>query len=241
MELYEKGYIPKADLKKGPELKFGSSEAVVYYTRQMGMREGLGDKMAEGSYRLAEMYGHAEYSMTAKKQEMPAYDPRGAQGQALSYATSNRGGCHVRGYMIAVEVLGVPEKLATQDTVGKAVWCKVYQDLTAVVDSAGLCVFTIFALGVEDYARMINAATGFDFTAEELMDAGERIWNLERKFNIEAGVGPEQDTLPDRFLREPISRGPQKGAVVKLPVLLADYYRARGWTTDGFPQQMAAR
>lgn len=234
MELYEKGFLPKVDLQKGPELKFGNSEAVVYYTQKMGLREGLGEKMADGSYRFAESYGHPEYSMTVKKQEMPAYDPRGAQGHALAYATSNRGGCHVRGYMIALEVLGVPEKLAPQDVIGKAMWCKFYQDMTAFIDSAGLCIFTIFAMGVEDYKELINDTTGLDFTAEELMEIGERIWNLERKFNLEAGIGPEQDTFPERFLREPVPNGPQKGAVVKLKELLSDYYAVRGWTSDGF-------
>ncbi|GAG99584.1 unnamed protein product, partial [marine sediment metagenome] len=114
MELYEKGYIPKEDLQKGPELNFGSSEALVYYTKAMGMREGFGDKLAEGSFRLASAYGHPELSMSVKKQELPAYDPRGVQGQALAYATSNRGGCHVRGYMISPEILGLPEKLEPQ-------------------------------------------------------------------------------------------------------------------------------
>ena len=114
-------------------------------------------------------------------------------------------------------------------------WCKFYQDMTAFIDSAGLCVFTIFAMGVEDYKNLINNATGLTFTAEDLMDIGERIWNMERAFNLKAGIGPEQDTLPDRFLRDPIATGPQKGAVVKLKELLADYYKARGWTADGLP------
>ncbi|MCP4196391.1 MAG: aldehyde ferredoxin oxidoreductase family protein [Proteobacteria bacterium] len=237
MELYEKGYIPKADLQNGPELKFGRSECVTYYTKKMGLcEEGIGAKMAEGSYRFAESYGRPQYSMSVKKQELPAYDPRGVQGHALAYATSNRGGCHVRGYLIALEVLGVPEKLHQQDTIGKAMWCKVYQDLTAMIDSAGLCIFTIFALGVEDYKDLINNATGMAFTAAELADAGERIWNLERKFNIEAGVGPEQDALPERFTREPVLTGHQRGATVKLDVLLADYYKARGWTKEGYPK-----
>ncbi len=237
MELYEKGYIPKADLQNGPELKFGRSECVTYYTRKIGTcEEGIGQKMAEGSYRFAESYGRPEYSMSVKKQELPAYDPRGVQGHALAYATSNRGGCHVRGYLIALEVLGVPEKLHQQDTVGKATWCKVYQDLTAMIDSLGLCIFTIFALGVEDYKDLANNATGFDFTAEELAKAGERIWNMERKFNLEAGIGPEQDTLPDRFTREPALTGHQKGATVKLAEMLKDYYKARGWTKEGLPK-----
>ena len=236
MELYEKGYIPKIDLQKGPELKFGSSEAVIYYTRQIGLREGLGEKMAEGSYRFAEMYGHPEYSMTVKKQELPAYDPRGVQGHALSYATSNRGGCHLRAYLIALEVLGVPEKLNPQDTIGKVEWCKIYQDISTMIDSLGLCLFTIFALGVNDYTELVNTATGLNFTSEELVSIGEKTWNMEKKFNIAAGIGADQDSFPERFMREPIPDGPQKGATVQLHQMLPEYYKARGWSTKGIPK-----
>lgn len=233
MELYEKGYIPKEDLQKGPELNFGSSEAVVYYTKAMGMREGFGDKLAEGSFRLAFTYGHPELSMSVKKQELPAYDPRGVQGHALEYATSNRGGCHVRGYMIAPEILGIPEKLEPQALEGKAQWVKIFQDLTALIDSSGLCLFTSFALGADDYKDLINAATGYNFATEEILGIGERIWNLERKFNLNAGIFPTEDKLPDRFLNEPLPDGPQKGAVVHLDKLLPEYYKIRGWSEKG--------
>lgn len=232
MELYEKGYILKEDLQKGPELNFGSSEAVVYYTKAMGMREGFGDKLAEGSFRLASAYGHPELSMSVKKQELPAYDPRGVQGQALAYATSNRGGCHVRGYMISPEILGLPEKLEPQALEGKAQWVKIFQDLTAIIDSSGLCLFTSFALGVDDYKDLINAATGYNFTAEGILGIGERIWNLERRFNLDAGISPTEDKLPDRF-NEPLSDGPQKGAVVHLDKILPEYYKIRGWSEKG--------
>ncbi len=241
MELYEKGYIPKDDLDKGPELLFGSSEAIVYYTRKIAYREGFGNKLAEGAYRLASSYGHPELAMTVKKQELPAYDPRGAQGHALEYATSNRGGCHVRGYMISPEILGVPEKLEPQETKGKAEWVKTFQDLTAVIDSAGLCLFSSFALSAEDYLDLINAATGFGYTLEELMKCGERIWNLERLFNLKAGISPEEDKLPERFLKEAMPEGPQKGAVVKLEELLRDYYKVRGWTENGEPTEEKKR
>lgn len=234
MELYEKGYIPKEDLENGPEPVFGSSEAIVYYTRKMGLAEGkLGRLLAEGSYRLAEAYGHPELAMVVKKQELPAYDPRGVQGHSLQYATSNRGGCHVRGYMISPEVLGVPEKLETQSLEGKPKWVTIMQDLTAAIDSLGFCLFTSFAFGADDYQEMINAATDFDMTAEEVMQAGERIWNLERKFNLEAGVSPEEDTLPPRFFDEPLPDGPQKGALSKTKEILPEYYKIRGWDEQG--------
>lgn len=237
MELYEKGYLPKDMIEKGPEPKFGSSEAIVYYTWAIGNRVGLGDKLAEGSYRFAESLGHPELSMTVKKQELPAYDPRGAQGHGLEYATSNRGGCHVRGYMISPEILGAPEKLDPQQIEGKENWVKIFQDLTAVIDAAGLCLFTSFALGLSDYADLINAATGFGYTDEELLMVGERIWNMERDFNIKAGIGPEHDTLPKRLLEEPMPDGPNKGQVVKISEMLPKYYKVREWDEKGYPTE----
>ncbi|MGP3778741.1 aldehyde ferredoxin oxidoreductase family protein [Halanaerobium saccharolyticum] len=233
MELYEKGYIDKDELENGPELKFGSSESIIYYTEKMAYRKGLGDKLAEGSYRLADSKGQPELSMSVKKQELPAYDPRGVQGQGLNYVTSNRGGCHVRGYMISPEVLGAPEKLDPQELEGKAGWVKTFQDLTAVIDSVGMCLFTSFALGLDDYREIVNAGTRFDYTSESLLEAGERIYNLERQFNLEAGILPEQDKLPARF-DEPLPDGPQKGKKSEYRQILPEYYEVRGWQEDGW-------
>ena len=234
MELYQKGILNEDDVD-GPPLEFGSGEAVVEWTRKMGAGEGLGAKMAQGSYRFAEMYGAPELSMSVKKQELPAYDPRGIQGHGLQYATSNRGGCHVRGYLISPEILGVPEKLDPLSIEGKAVWCKGFQDLTAVIDSLGLCLFTSFALGADDYRDIFNATVGAELTSDELVAAGERIWNLERLFNLKAGISPDQDTLPKRLLTEPISEGPAKGHVHRLGELLPEYYKERGWSAEGVP------
>jgi len=233
MELYEKGHIMREELENGPELKFGNSEAIVYYTKKMALREGIGDRLAEGSYRLAHKYGHPEISMSVKKQELPAYDPRGVQGHALNYATSNRGGCHVRGYMISPEILGVPEKLDPQELKGKPDWVITFQNLTAVIDSIGMCLFTSFALGLEDYTDLINSATGYNMTPEQVLKVGDRIWNLERMFNLKAGITPDMDTLPERFFKEPIPDGPQKGAVALLHKMLPEYYKHRGWKKDG--------
>jgi len=233
MELYEKGHIDKDELENGPELKFGSSESIVYYTKQMGYREGIGDELAEGSYRLAESRGHPELSMSVKKQELPAYDPRGVQGHGLNYVTSNRGGCHVRGYMISPEVLGVPEKLDPQELEGKPEWVIIFQDLTAIIDSIGMCLFTSFALGLDDYREIVNAGTKFDYTSDSLLETGERIYNLERQFNLEAGITPDEDKLPERF-DEPLPDGPQKGINSKYKELLPKYYKKRGWEEDGY-------
>ena len=237
MELYEKGYIKPDELDGGPELRFGSGEAIVEWTRRMGAGEGLGAKLALGSYRLAEMYGAPELSMTVKKQELPAYDPRGIQGMGLSYATSNRGGCHVRGYMLAPEVLGIPEKLDPLSLEGKAEWAKLFQDLATVIDSLGLCLFTSFALGADDYRDMFNTFVGEQWTSDDLLRAGDRIWNLERLFNLRAGIGADQDTLPKRLLTEPLTEGAPIGQVHHLGQLLPQYYEQRGWSADGVPTQ----
>jgi aldehyde:ferredoxin oxidoreductase len=236
MELYQKGFIKDEDLD-GVSLQFGNADAVVEWTKRMGTRTGLGDRMAEGSYRLAESYGVPELSMTVKKQELPAYDPRGIQGQAVQYATSNRGGCHVRGYMISPEILGLPEKLDRLTIEGKAGWAKIFQDLTALIDSSGLCLFTSFAMGAGDYADMLNAVLGTEWTAEDILQSGERIWNLERVFNLNAGIDPSQDTLPKRLLEDPIPGGPSEGHVARLSELLPEYYKLRGWGTEGIPQK----
>ncbi|MDN5363411.1 MAG: aldehyde:ferredoxin oxidoreductase [Eubacteriales bacterium] len=234
MELFEKGYIKPEELD-GPELKFGSAEAIIEWTRKMGAGEGFGAKLAQGSYRLAESYGVPELSMSVKKQELPAYDPRGVQGHGLQYATSNRGGCHVRGYLISPEVLGEPEKIDRFSLEGKAQWAKLFQDLTAVIDSLGLCLFTSFALNADDYRDLFNFIVGENYSTEELLTAGERIWNLERVFNLKAGISPAEDTLPKRLLEEPIPDGPSKGHKHRLAELLPEYYKVRGWDEKGVP------
>jgi aldehyde:ferredoxin oxidoreductase len=235
MELFEKGLIKPDQLDGGPPLTFGSSEAIVEWTRKMGAAEGLGAELAQGSYRLASKYGAPELSMSVKKLELPAYDPRGVQGHGLQYATTNRGGCHVRGYMISPEILGLPEKLDRLSIEGKAEWVKLFQDLTAAIDSLGFCLFTSFALTADDYTQIFNAVVGADWTTEQMLQAGERIWNLERVFNQKAGIEPQQDTLPPRLLKEPIPAGPSKGHVHRLSELLPQYYKQRGWDKNGIP------
>lgn len=235
MELYQRGLVTDEDLE-GIPLQFGDGKGMIEWTRKMGYREGFGDKMADGSYRLGEMYGVPEISMSVKKQELPAYDPRAIQGQALAYATSNRGGCHVRAYLISPEVLGLPEPLDRFTTEGKAAWVKIFQDLTAWIDSAGLCLFTSFALGAPDYAAMFEKVVGEKYDTNDLLQAGERIYNIERLFNLKAGIDPSQDTLPKRLLEDPIPEGPSKGEVARLDILLPEYYDVRGWDA-GYPNE----
>lgn len=236
MEMYEKGYLTKEDLG-GKELKFGDAEGIIEWTELTGYREGFGDIMALGSYRMAEKYGHPELSMSVKKQEMPAYDGRVLQGMGLEYATSNRGGCHVRGYLTSPEILGIPQKVDPHSTEGKAALLKTFQDLTAVVDSSDICLFTTFAIGLPEISEMLRTVTGLEYSDEEILQIGERIWNLEKLFNLKAGFTRKDDTLPERLLKEPVKTGPGKGLVTKLDVMLDEYYEVRGWDKEGIPTE----
>lgn len=236
MELYEKGYLTDDDLG-GKELKFGDAEGILEWTEKTCYREGFGDLLALGSFRLAEKFGHPELSMSVKKQEMPAYDGRAIQGMGLSYATSNRGGCHVRGYLTSTEVLGIPMKTDPLTTEGKAPLLKLFQDLTALVDSSDICLFTTFAIGLPEISNMLRGTLGIDMTDEEMLLAGERIWNLEKLFNLEAGLTRQDDMLPPRLLNEPVTSGPSKGKVTELEVMLDEYYSVRGWDKEGVPTE----
>ncbi len=234
MELKQKGLLDHIDFE-GHDLEFGNDDAIVYWTKKLANREGFGDEMADGSYRLCNRYGRADLSMTVKKLEIPAYDPRGVQGHGLNYATSNRGGCHVRGYMISPEILGLPAKLERLDLKDKPFWTKTFQDLTAFIDSIGLCLFTSFALGAAEYADIYNSVVGTKWTADDVLKAGERIYTLEKQFNLAAGILPEEDTLPPRLLTEPMPSGPTEGHVHHLDQLLPEYYDLRGWDSEGIP------
>jgi aldehyde:ferredoxin oxidoreductase len=188
-----------------------------------------------GSKRLTAKYGHPDLSMSVKGQEFPAYDGRVVQGIGLAYATSNRGACHLRGYTIASEVLGIPVKTEPTESEGKPELVKAFQDATAAFDSSGLCIFTTFAWSLPDLAPQLQTACDDAYTTEELEKIGERIWNMEREFNNAAGFTKADDTLPKRLLTEAAQTGPGKGVVSKLPEMLPKYYAVRGWDSEGRP------
>ena len=234
MDLFEDGIITTKDTD-GIVLNFGNAEAMVEMVRKTAVGEGFGKKLALGSYRLAESYGHPEYSMSVKKQEMPAYDPRAVQGIGLNFATSNRGACHVRGYTVAPEVLGNPEKADPLVTEGKANLNIIFQNLTAALDSSGACLFSTFGIGGDELAELLSTATGVDFSTDDFMKVGDRIWNMERIFNLHAGLSGKDDTLPERILKDKVEKGPSKGNVNRLDEMLPEYYSLRGWDASGVP------
>ncbi|MBK6335508.1 MAG: aldehyde ferredoxin oxidoreductase family protein [Betaproteobacteria bacterium] len=235
MELYELGLLTKEQI--GEEAPFGSTKAMAHFAEITARGEGFGKELALGSKRLCAKYGRPDLSMSVKGQEFPAYDGRAIQGMGLAYATSNRGACHLRGYTVASEVLGIPVKTDPHVTEGKAELVKAFQDATGVFDSAGICIFTSFAWGLADVQPQIAAACEGDWSMEKLALMGERIWNMEKQFNLAAGLGKKDDDLPPRLKTEGCKTGPAKGLVSGLDKMLPEYYQVRGWNEDGVPKR----
>lgn len=243
MELFEKGYITEKQV--GGPLKWGDAKKLVELVRMTGYREGIGDQLAEGSYRLAEHYDHPELAMVSKRLELPGYDPRGLQAVGLNYATSPIGASHCRGHMSFCEMLGVPKLIDPHEWRGKARLVKLWQDVFSLIDSTGLCMFftarnllrselDIYPDGILEY---LNAVTGAEYSLDELVKAGERILNAERMFLIKAGFSRKDDALPRRLTHEPLTEGPAKGKVSHLDEMLEEYYQERGWTREGVPTE----
>ncbi|MBK7815155.1 MAG: aldehyde ferredoxin oxidoreductase family protein [Rhodocyclaceae bacterium] len=235
MELYELGIIKQEQI--GMEAPFGSAKALCELAQMTARGEGFGKELGLGSARMCAKYGRPELSMSVKKQEFPAYDSRGIQGMGLTYATSNRGACHLRSYTVASEVFGIPVKTDPLVTDGKADLVKAFQDATAVFDSAGICVFTSFAWTLADVQPQIAAACEGDWSMEKLNEVGERIWNMERQFNLAAGFTAKDDDLPPRLKTEPAKTGPAKGLVNGIDKMKPEYYKTRGWDANGVPTQ----
>ena len=235
MELYEMGVLSKEQI--GIEAPFGSAQALAFLAEETVNGRGFGKEIGLGSKRLTAKYGHPELSMSSKGQEFPAYDGRAIQGIGLAYATSNRGGCHLRGYTIASEVLGIPVKTDPLESQGKPDLVKAFQDATAAFDSSGLCIFTTFAWGLPELSPQMQAACGEQYTVEELANIGERIWNMEREFNNRAGFTRADDSLPERLTSAEgaCKTGPAKGKFNELATMLPLYYAARGWDSEGRP------
>ena len=227
MELYEMGVITKEDTD-GIDLSFGSAEALVVMSEKVGKGEGFGKILGLGSKRLCEKYGHPELFMGVKGQEFAGYDSRALQGMGLGYATSNRGACHLKHDTFA-------EDMEDQTGKGKAKPCKESQDSTAALDSTGLCLFISGSVGTPELAEQVDAACEGEWTAERLIETGERIWNLERQFNLSAGLTKDDDSLPKRLLEDPAPSGTAKGKVNQLDIMLPEYYELRGWSPDGVP------
>lgn len=240
MEMSEKGYFPESvqqQIKKdiGKDLKFGNADAIVILSELIGKNEGFGKELSLGSSRLAEKYGHPELAMHVKGLELPAYDPRGFHGMSLTLSTNNRGGCHLRSYLVSTEAISTPFAINRFEKQGKAGLAKLYQDLTTTIDSMVACLFTSFALNPELYAKLVGSVLGVEMDGNALLKTGERIWTIEKLFNLREGKTREDDTLPDRVLNQPFKSGLSKGYKIEFEELLDEYYRLRGWDEEGVP------
>ncbi len=198
-----------------------------------------GKLLGQGTAAAAEKLGYPQLAMSVKGMAIPAYDPRGLKGMGIAYATSNRGACHLRAYTPAAELGVMPFgslKVDPLEWKGKGELVKVFQDIHAISDSFDICKFSAFAEGVDEYLEQYNAFTGANLTADELLQAGERIYNLERYYNNLVGFREGSDYLPERFLKEPSTVPGSEGHVCELDLMLDEYYKARGWENGVVPE-----
>jgi aldehyde:ferredoxin oxidoreductase len=252
MECYQRGLLSREDTG-GLDLTWGNGEAVLTLIHQVAYREGLGDQLADGVRRAAERLGRGSerFAMHSKGLEMFQADVRTIKAYGLANAVSSRGADHLRAEPWfefsndpeeGIRRFGIPETAFRLEHKGKGLVVKHFEEMAAIADATGVCKNTynnMEVLSWEDTAELLQAATGWTLTGEDVRTTGERIVNLERMFNAREGIGRKDDTLPWRFLNEPLPEGhPSAGAVVELEPMLDEYYRARGWdVATGLPTE----
>jgi aldehyde:ferredoxin oxidoreductase len=245
MEAYEKGLISKAETG-GLDLVWGNAEAMIDAIHSIARREGIGQLLAEGVRAAAQKIGpDAEALAThVKGMEIPYHDPRAFVSMAANYATAARGACHLEslsywlGYGVSWEGWYTPKGHDRHDSEGAGRLTVDFQNYFSVYNALGICKFIGKGqVGPADVARLVQAALGWDWQAEDVLKTGERLVNLKRLINLELGVTHSDDTLPRRFLTEPRPSGTSEGVLPDLALMLDEYYRARGWSPQGVPTQ----
>lgn len=244
MEAYEKGILKESDI--GFPLRWGDADAAIRLTEMIAKKEGIGALLSEGVRRAAEKLGGLalEMAIHSKGLELPMHDPRAYSSIAVAYATSNRGACHLQGLThplegrVVIPELGYSEPLDRFEVKGKGEMTAKMQNLMAMFDSLTLCKFLIFGgITVTHLVDWLNAATGWNFTVEEFLKTGERIYNIKRMFNVKCGVSRKDDTMPLRVLTHKRGEG---GSAEHLPawnIMLSEYYEFRGWDEMGIPKE----
>ncbi|ADB59584.1 Aldehyde ferredoxin oxidoreductase [Haloterrigena turkmenica DSM 5511] len=232
MEMSEKGNVDE-------DVNWGDTEQMVEMIERIAHRDGdLPDALAEGAEGAAERFDAHDCRLDVKGETIAAYDPRCLKGMGIGYATSNRGACHLRGYTPAAEILGIPEKVDPYEWEGKGELTAQFQDLHAISDSFDICKFNAFAEGIEEYVTQYNGMTGLDVTEDELLETGERIYNLERYYNNLVGFDGSDDSLPERFLEDGIrGQGASEGEYCELEEMKEEYYDHRGWVDGVVPDE----
>lgn len=243
MELCERGFISEEDTEK-TSLSFGKADILEKMAETIALRKGIGDRLAEGSYRLAKNFKQPKYSMTVKKMEIPAYDPRASFTQALGYMTSPTGACHLRGgYAVSLAFFGGTKEIPRFSPLQSPIAIRNMQNLGIIQDSLGICRFTGFAFSTEPWARIASGITGLNFSTSRLEEIANRTASLERLFNIQAGLDADDDTLPQRFQREtiPVGGNDKRISPDLISRMRIDYYKARGWDEKGIPGRIITK
>lgn len=239
IEAYEHGILTKDDI--GFELKWGDAEAIVKLTEMIGKGEGIGKLLGNGVFAAATELGKGmELGVLAKKLELPMHDPRAFHSMAVQYATANRGGAHVEGWSMMGEVGFIPAEFGVEfaagrfETRGKGYLAAKIQDFTSIANAATICLFISLPFSPSLFAQIFNAVTGWDMDGKELMQLGERGFNLKRAFNVRCGIRRKDDMLSPKIFKG-LSDGSTAGKVPELDKMLDEYYKTRGWNEDGIP------
>jgi len=244
MELYEHNLIP-AELLGELKPEWGSGEAILTLIKQIVYREGLGEYLARGVKKAAKEFGPLaeEFVIENKGLEFAFHDPRAFTSMAVVYATGNRGACHLEGLTYFNEnlafpasMIGLPDEYDPHGSEGKALLAKTMQDYMIVFNALGLCKFLIRGhVGPVIIAEWVSKTTGWNFNQQELLTAGERLFNLKRKINNKLGISRKDDTLPPRLLTHDRREGAAAGSLPHLGKMLFEYYNLRGWNPEGIP------
>ncbi len=237
MECYEKKLIPETEI--GFNASFGNDEAIIKLVQMISKKEGIGELLGKGVAKAAKEIkgGSEQFAMHVKGLELPAYDPRGAVGMGLAYATSDRGACHLRAYTVSSEILDSTARLDPLTAEYKAELVKIEQDWFSILDSIGICIFANFGLNQNQLTKLLHTLTGIkEFSSlVKLLTIGEKIYNLTRLFNCREGLKRDSDMLPYRLIEEESPHISARNNTVPLDEMLNEYYFIRGWNKEGIP------
>jgi aldehyde:ferredoxin oxidoreductase len=233
MELVEKKVTSTEELKL--DLEFGNGNGMLEALKLVSTKTGPAQKLGQGAKALAASFDRADLFMGVKGMSMSPFDPRAIQGMGLHFATSNYGPHHLYAYTFIDELLNVNENMDPSAIEGKPALTKLYQDITAVMDSLGLCNWPLMGLKFKNFVPLVNSCLGTGYTADDLLLIGERVWNVERLFNMKAGFDGSHDVLPARFTEAPLSGDDGEKHISRVREMLPEYYNLRGWNEQGKP------
>lgn len=251
MELYQRGILDKDELGS-LDLSWGNSDAVLTLIEMIAYRRDFGDILGDGVLKASQRIGKSsgKYAMHVKGLEIFQADPRGLKAYALGFATSTRGGDHLRSEPSfeftedaeeGMRRFGTPDSAFRLKYKGKGRVVKYYEERSALSDCLNACKNTVVNMEVLPFslaAELLTALTGIYFTEDMVQKACERVVNIERAYISREGIRRKDDTLPIRFLNEPLPGecGPSAGSVVELEPMLDEYYEAHGWNMNtGIP------